>query len=592
LRRRGTARTKVWRWCSATVVRDAMSGAIAVHGTQGLELARTTSAGKAEHSADTGPSDANARPRVLRTSARPVSAVQRRHMVGDPGSQSSEQAWIGSSARRPTSAGVQQGRIRPHSALARASGTKNPATSSDDDADDSYSVASTRLGKPSRAGSPNTYKASRATSPATYSSGYNSRPLSAMSRPVSAMSRASDVDSVIREDDEALEPTVTRRYYTKDIDAKDGTKMSHFSVKIPASEIASMGVEGRTEHLRIYYSDLMGAEPAQDPRAKPNDRTIEVEKMATWLTDAAPRSRIDAYPLWVLTRDILKRFLGKELSIVSREAKRMATSLDMTNKALRKVQHDLGKSQKEVADRDEKLKKLPDLVDKISSLEEQLKAMEQKYTESESKVSMLLRKIDEQKELFSKKIEETKASVKEKCDAANEKRIEAFQQQLSDYQKNLQKSSEELKAARAAVAEAERKSKKQKEEFDNQLKSEKERPFALADVLKAIETMDGKDSCELFKTLVTGHKEGCARTEGSFLRNLHELHKQEKPEIYDLPEGVEPEAHEKTPLLRLMAKHNLYGQGIFNRREYKIMNDSHRWDLFIALMSGEEMFCA
>jgi myosin heavy subunit len=317
-----------------------------------------------------------------------------------------------------------------------------------------------------------------------------------------------------------------------------------------------------------------------------------VEKMATWLTDAAPRSRIDAYPLWVLTRDILKRFLGKELSIVSREAKRMATSLDMTNKALRKVQHDLGKSQKEVADRDEKLKKLPDLVDKISSLEEQLKAMEQKYTESESKVSMLLRKIDEQKELFSKKIEETKASVKEKCDAANEKRIEAFQQQLSDYQKNLQKSSEELKAARAAVAEAERKSKKQKEEFDNQLKSEKERPFALADVLKAIETMDGKDSCELFKTLVTGHKEGCARTEGSFLRNLHELHKQEKPEIYDLPEGVEPEAHEKTPLLRLMAKHNLYGQGIFNRREYKIMNDSHRWDLFIALMSGEEMFCA
>jgi len=544
-----------------------MSGAIAVHGTDGSE-----------------PAEATARPSVKRTTARPVSAVQRRPPMADD--RNRERAWIGSSAPRPTSAGVQRGRIRPHSALARASGLQSAATSSEDDADDSYSVASTRLGKPSRAGSPNTYKASRASSPATYSSGYNSRPLSAMSRPVSAMSRASDVDSVIQEDDEGLEPTVTRCYYTRDLTAKDGTKMSHFSVKIPASELAAMGSsEGRTEHLRIYYSDLMGAEPAQDPRAKPTDRTIEVEKMANWLTDAVPRSRVDAYPLWVLTRDILKRFVGKDLAIASREAKRMASSLDLTNKALKKVQHDLGKSQKGVADRDEKLQKMQELVDTVPGLEEKQRAIEQKYAESEAKVSMLHKKIEEQKELFSKKLEETKASVKEKCDAANEKKLEAFKSQLSDMQKRLESSSHELAAARKAVVEAERQVKKQRDEFDSQLKLEKERALELADVLKALETMHGEDSSEVFKAVLTKHKPGCASTEGSLLSHLHTAHKAEKPEIHELPEGEESAAHTKTPLLRLMAKHRLYQNGEFDRIAYKNMDDSERWDLFLAFMS-------
>lgn len=546
-----------------------MSGKIAVHGTAPASTQAFSRPGSPTAAEDV-------RPHVQRTTARPVSAMQRGGEKGDG------RAWVVGSSSRPTS-GVQRGRIRPHSALARASGMHGgAATSSDDDLDDTYSVASTRRGKPSRA-----------SSPSTYTSGYNTRPVSAMSRPVSAMSRSSDV-GILEEDDENVpvtpmhKQTVTRRYFTKDILTADGTaKMSHFSVTIPAKEAAEAGAAAdKTSYLRIYYSDMLGKEPAVGP-CRSDERTVEVDKMAAWLVEGCiPRSRVDAYPLLILTREILRRFISKDLTIVSKEAKRLFASLDLTNKALKRVQADLGRSIKENQSRDTKIKELQTVADQLPLLEADLKASQLKSYQFQAKNSELLKKAEDQKKAFDKKLEETKLAVKEKCNAANEKMLTALKAQVEEFKRAAQNSKEELAVAKKAQQLAEKNLAKEKLDISKQLKEAADKKLTKDDILKGLSDISSGEQALVLRYLMT-HQNGCGNTAGSFLNELHAVHQEESPGVFG-PGVHAPPSEESTepytPFLTLIKKHNLYANGAFNRSAYEAMSGKERWAMCMAMM--------
>jgi len=554
-----------------------MSSVIAIHGASNKVEARMT---------------------VMRTTARPVPRRPMSAMQRKSPDERSEKPWFGGSGSRPTSAGVQRGRIRPHSALARVHAS---ATSSDDDLDDTYSVASTRASKLSRAGSPTIY---------------SSRPLSAMSRPSSAMSRATDVDT-LHEGDECPTPEqsrgITRRFYTGGLTGGDGKKMSHFTVRMPAPEETGRGKPSsdKTAYLSIYYSDLLGAAPAVEP-VGPNQRTIEVERMANWLTEAAPRSRVDAYPLLVLTRDILKRFVSKDLKIVSTEAKRLTISLDLTNKALQQTQTDLAKaiaqSITEITARDDMIRELNGIADKLPDVEAELLASNTKFKNCEAKIADLVKKAEERKDLFTKKLEETKKAIMEKAEAANEKRLEAAKSQVSDYQRKLEASKDEIKKAKAELAAAQKNLLREKEFFDKQLKENGERSLLTDEVLAGLEKLDFEGTIKIFKYLMTSPAgEGCAGTEGSFLEQLHAIHKDQSPALFQMhsashptssdvihdgaaqtpaqPEAYTPEEPETiTPLLHMMQTYGLYSDGRLNARAYSELNYQVRWNLCVAVM--------
>ena len=505
------------------------------------------------------------RPHVVRTTARPVSAMQRRRSPPS-GDERKAGRWVVAGSR-PSSASVLRGKIRPQSAMARASGMQTTVLSSDEDLDDTYSVASTRPGKPSRA-----------SSPSTYTSGYNSRPVSAMSRPVSALSRTSDVDTVQEDDEDGRgRRTVTRRYFTNDLKTVDGkARLSHFSVKMP---MADPGTEGaleaadKTAHLRIYYGDMLGVEPAEPPVAK-NERTIEVDKMAAWLSEAVPRSRIDAYPLLVLTRDILRRFVSKDLIVVSKEAKRLAASLDLTNKALKKTQLDLAKSQKEIKTRDTTIRQIQELADQLPGLQAELKDSQKKCQQCEAKIADLNKASEEQKTLFNKKLEETKAAIKEKCDMQNEKRMEALKNQAAEYQKKLEASKEDLKAAKAKQSQAERSLLKEKETFAKQLKDESERVLTAAEIIAVLEKADNQGMHQVLKVLMTSHRVGSASTSGSFLEDLVNVY---SPAFSG--------GNDQTPLLHFVSSQpSLFANGAFNSSSYIQMSTEARWEMCMAML--------
>lgn len=72
-----------------------------------------------------------------------------------------------------------------------------------------------------------------------------------------------------------------------------------------------------------YYCDLLAAPPAE-PLVGDDERTVDVEEMCEWLSTVSPRTRVDAYPLWIMTREMLRRFLSRDLRIVSKEAAQLA----------------------------------------------------------------------------------------------------------------------------------------------------------------------------------------------------------------------------------------------------------------------------
>ena len=91
---------------------------------------------------------------------------------------------------------------------------------------------------------------------------------------------------------------------------------------------ATQAVPAPREYLRIYYGDYLGLTPAKKPRfADEGESTIDCDDWIDWVRQVNPRTRVDAYPLLLVCRDLLDRFVRRELSLVSRRTEELAAAL-------------------------------------------------------------------------------------------------------------------------------------------------------------------------------------------------------------------------------------------------------------------------
>ena len=103
-------------------------------------------------------------------------------------------------------------------------------------------------------------------------------------------------------------------------------KLEHFDVKIPFVPADSKANDVR----RIYYCDFL-ATAQQAPPVNPipqDERTIEVEAICSWIANAVPKSRFDAYPLLLFVRDVLRRLISSDLCIIDKDAKARRNEID------------------------------------------------------------------------------------------------------------------------------------------------------------------------------------------------------------------------------------------------------------------------
>ena len=83
------------------------------------------------------------------------------------------------------------------------------------------------------------------------------------------------------------------------------------------------------EHLRLYYSDFLRVPTAEKPRYMDMDeKTVDCDDLIAWIVQAEPRSRMDAYPLLIMCRDLLQRLARRELRVASRKAEELMAELE------------------------------------------------------------------------------------------------------------------------------------------------------------------------------------------------------------------------------------------------------------------------
>jgi hypothetical protein len=138
--------------------------------------------------------------------------------------------------------------------------------------------------------------------------------------------------------------------------AKRLPQISHFDVRVDKDEMNAtvsstergnhlypVGVvPSKRDYLRVYYSDFLGQAPPEDaqrPRFADSDElTIESEELQKWVLQSSPRSRTEVYPLYLLTKDILRRVAADKCMVINYTMIRLREQLQALQEAKAKVE--------------------------------------------------------------------------------------------------------------------------------------------------------------------------------------------------------------------------------------------------------------
>mmetsp|Transcript_4288 Transcript_4288/g.10180 ORF Transcript_4288/g.10180 Transcript_4288/m.10180 type:complete len:360 (-) Transcript_4288:798-1877(-) len=98
----------------------------------------------------------------------------------------------------------------------------------------------------------------------------------------------------------------TRRYFI--------SQHHHFDVVVGESALLQ---DKNADYLRLYYTEFLGSQLL--PPKFQNTKHITVQEVTQLMSTLHPRTRVDAYPVLVLLRDVFARIVNKDLSIIDNE---------------------------------------------------------------------------------------------------------------------------------------------------------------------------------------------------------------------------------------------------------------------------------
>jgi len=280
---------------------------------------------------------------------------------------------------------------------------------------------------------------SRASTRPTSAAGYaRSRPDSALSLRSRPQSAASIRSAPLIEEGEVDSPAsasfASRRFFVKGLFAGSQTIMSHFSVKMAPDPVnTSTG----TDYLRIYYSDTFAVPPAE-PLIPPNERTVEVETLCEWIRTVQPRTRLDAYPLWVLTKDMLRRFVSQDVSVISGQLRALTDKNRVLEDAQKKALRESRTLEVQLKAAFEKIKLLEAVEAEAAEVRKSLLGAEASLATMAKSTEALNAKLEEQDKLHKKKLEDAKLDARAKIESLWENKMAAVQKQVEAEKKKVE----------------------------------------------------------------------------------------------------------------------------------------------------------
>ena len=131
-------------------------------------------------------------------------------------------------------------------------------------------------------------------------------------------------------------PGRTRRYYFPGISPSPNlqgevvrhasrVESRHFDVRLPAQSTTEGTDNSFEDHLEFRYVDFLevSAPTLTDIGVLTKDKEADVGEIAHFLAAANPRTRLDAYPMWILAKQIIQLLLQKQVGLRDKEMERL-----------------------------------------------------------------------------------------------------------------------------------------------------------------------------------------------------------------------------------------------------------------------------
>ena len=103
----------------------------------------------------------------------------------------------------------------------------------------------------------------------------------------------------------------------------------HFDVRMETVDAKNATkLQSNRDYLRIYYSDFLYQRRGEGPKyAKSDQSQIESDDLQDWVLRMQPRSRVDCYPLYLLTKELLQQLALGKCEVISSELSALQSSL-------------------------------------------------------------------------------------------------------------------------------------------------------------------------------------------------------------------------------------------------------------------------
>ena len=193
---------------------------------------------------------------------------------------------------------------------------------------------------------------------------------------------------------------VLRRYFFAAPDARQVPL--HFDVLLDPED----KIDGSTDHLRYRYVDFLtlpGAEGILDRRTN----SADIEDVRSWLDEAKPATRIEAYPLFVVAKELLHHLLEGGVTFGNRAADSLRAELDAASKKMESLREaaaaaeavlaaEISEASARIADLEAALKMLEkDAEEQIAALSAELTKERGRLSDAEKAKAELEAQLDE-----------------------------------------------------------------------------------------------------------------------------------------------------------------------------------------------------
>ena len=176
--------------------------------------------------------------------------------------------------------------------------------------------------------------------------------------------------------------------------------------------------------------------------------------LCQWLLDHTPRTRVDALPYLILTKDVLRRFLSRDIIIISERERRLQQALDETRRQLATTQEALDDSQRHGLLLQSQLEDLQAKLEEKATVEEQLAQALKVIEKLEARIEKMAAEKEALAGLMAQKLEETRVETRKKVEATWEKKMSMAAHQLAQTQEKVEHEKTAHKATQKLLLEA------------------------------------------------------------------------------------------------------------------------------------------